>query len=578
MHLPSLPAVKDNTLGRLLVSPDTADDLGWALMEQVDPHSTVDGMSLLQAFCQQRQKRSDYAIQVFKDPERFALPTSPAEPWPDPRMGNDGNWTDRFPSPEMWIMAHLVCNGPDPFAWKTDDGRDVLDFVVKWKNPQLLDQLLRMPSCPAAAELEQRLFDSHRKLPWLHGLAAKDQYGMMAVLIRRGFNPRLCTSSGASALHYAEGDHTLALLLNAGVDPLAQDKKGEYAPSAWAEVALHRNNTAHNATINLTRKLQTWSPAAVRVDHDRANAAIAPVVFRALGCDHGISILNTASTQHAIAPEAWIHPQTGRSVLCVMARDSLRSASSSMMAPLVSVAEKMSHAALLSPGQGGLSDLAWGWLACRNHGDSKDGAPKLAKLMARLEGSEIEKAATLWGEAQKMAAWKIPTNQTKLEEAVQKACTREMHALADDRSAFARNGELRPRLEVLVNAPQWLTTFARWPLDDNGVSNYLGIAREMAISHPHLEEHAMVASANVLLRPGKPSVRTLQSVFNSLAGYLKEGIQWNGDLTGASEALIALQEASRANPSFGDIASQIEASQIHASTNQACAPTPRPRL
>lgn len=578
MHLPSLPTAKDNILGRLLISPDTANELGWALLEQVDPSSTVDGVSLLQAFCQQR-KRSDHTIHGTKDPKTQPLPTSLDEPWPDPRTGPDGKWTDQFPSPEMWIMAHLVCNGPDPFAWRTEDSRDVLDFVVQWNNPQLLDQLLRMPSCPAPSELEKRFFEARRMLPWMHGLAAQDKYAMLEVLIQHGFNPSQRAPSGDLPLHHAQGPRTLAALLNAGVDPLAQDKAGEYAPARWSKVALSRHNTAYNATQHLAQKLQMWSPLAIAGDPKRAAAAIAPVLFEALGCQQGISILNTASQQHGIPVEDWIHPQSGRSIVCTLARDSLRSAKSSLIAPLKVLVEAMDRKALLTPRQSGLSDLAWGWLACRNHGDSKEGWPYLAKLVARLGDAETENAATLWQEVDKLVAWKIPANQTKLEEAVQTACTREMHALADDRSVFARKGDLSPRLEALVNDPQRLIEFARWPLDDSGVGTYAGIAREMAISHPHLAEHAMVGVASVLLRFEKPSARVSQVVFNALGGFLKEGVQWNASLENAPQALLAIENAGRSHPDLGDVASQVIASRIQAATEQAApSASSRPRL
>ena len=579
MHLPSLPTVKDNTLDRLLVNPNTAPDLGWALLEQVDPNSLIDGVPLLQAFCQDRASRALYTIGSLGGVADQPLPTSAQEPWPDPRQGADGKWQERFPSPEMWIFASLACNGPDPFAWRMQDGRDVLDFVIRWNNPQLLDQMLRMPSCPPVAELQTRIFNLTQKTPWLHGLAHAEQHRMLAVLLQHGFDPHQRMSKQLTALHLARSPACAEMLQQAGVDPLSVDKDGNSVPTAWGEAAFARGNTAHSPEYDLQHRLVPWSVAAAAIDPDRARAAITPVVFQSLTAAKGMGIFNDACKHHQTPVGQWCHPNTGRSVLGVLARDSLRSNKSPLVPKLCVLAATIPPATLLAPRDQGVSDLAWGWMACRNHGSQSEGASYVNKLLACLGGDPVEQVHELWAQVQPLASMKVPVNQSKLDESLTTAFSNEVYALVEERAHYVRSASsaMGPRLSAVLDRPEHLFDLVRWPLGENAASGLAVCLRELGHTQEHIAPQCLVALGGMLQNPKLP-VRARESVFNGLQALHNDGVRWDPCQRGAREALLAIEEVARTKASFGTIASELLASCIELETPGSSATTSRPRL
>lgn len=171
-YLPPLPPRKENLNAQLLVDPNTNTALCWSLLHEVDPHSTIEGKTLLQVFCENRERGSK-AIQNSLDFHKTPFPLGPGQPWPDPSNGR--SWGHA----EMWIAAHLICNGPNPFAWTSMSDKTVIDYAVEWQNSMLMDQLLRAPWGLPVRFLEKKRYPNH-ECGWLHGLAK--QKGTAAVL------------------------------------------------------------------------------------------------------------------------------------------------------------------------------------------------------------------------------------------------------------------------------------------------------------------------------------------------------------------------------------------------------------
>lgn len=569
MHLPRLPVAKSNTLGRLLVDYNTASDLGWALLETVDLSSTIDGMPLLQAFCLSRQNRK-HAIPGSGDFRTAALPISVNDPWPDSRREKKDASPDLFHSPEMWIAASLICNGSDPFAWRTEDGKDVLDFAIHWSNPQILDQLLHLPSCPPTDELQKRIFSARTDAPWLHGLALAEDHKMLEVLLAHGFDVNLRTDTGLTALHMAGSAASVSVLLQSGVDPFAVDKEGRGAPVTWTQRCFSRHNVTPSPEYTLSQLINAWSEISKDVDGERAIETLSPALFQFALSGRGATIVRAACKQLSCSIEDWVEPKTGRSLLRAVACHSLRSNKSALVPQISRIfLENVPPESLLAPRLDGVSDLAWCWAACRNYGTQSESKLHVDALLEILDtASPVETIKLLWKWILPLSKLNPPSILRSHKSALYGVFDGEVQALRNDQLAPVGKvgAQQGPRLQTLIDHPELMSDLARWPLGDRGAITLCSVF--LAMGHTSADQDCMMAMG-LLLENRRADDNAIEHIFAALESLHARGTRLPAAHPLSSDALRAIQHASRGKPRFAALASELLASRIEEETSPA---------
>lgn len=390
--LPPTPKPRLNLAARLFVDPKTEAKLRWSLFHDVDPASEIDGKPLLQVFCE-HHKHNSYigSTHHFKtDP----LPTHPGEAWPDPRVRapDDNEDEGEWPNVDMWIAAHLICNGPDPFAWKSEDGRDVLDFAIQFRNPLLLDQLLRMPSAPSIEDLQMRKVGPD-KMDWLHALCENGARAQnLEVLLHHGWDVDRLDLKKRTALFFARNPDQVNALLDAGADPLLTDKDKLSIRQAWAKRAFspttQNSRNGFYAESDLIKQLNALDDFCVKLNPDKVLPQVSTFLFEAtLKSKNSIFAVN-ASRIYGVPMHAWTKDESGNtwSLPGYMAFDSVNKKKSAATSCAINLSVESSPVEWERESIPGISDIALLWMATLSYGDDiSQSTTKVNRLLASLD-------------------------------------------------------------------------------------------------------------------------------------------------------------------------------------------------
>lgn len=574
-HLPSRPEEQDNLLGQLLVDPGTANELCWSLMDKVDPHSKTKGKPLLLVFCEQRNndKQLWTDLSFLENP----LPLSPGQSWPDPRARSHGKTSKGWPTPDMWVAAHLICNGPDPFSWKdARTGKDVLDFAIRWNNPLLLDQLLRHPSAPNQEDLAKRSF-AEGSLPWLHALSRMDMGQMVAVLLHHGFDANQLDRKGATALHHAAGVEVVSALLDKGADPFACDKASRGILQSWVSNAYPSERLYRSIDHEIDKKFELLDVAATKKNATLACQVSVSAAFDAMVAGKTRTIATQVAARHDLPLDSWFRQEgnSKESLVCAMSIASLQKKKSPLVPRICGLLADLPDAALHYSSRRKIPDLGWAWLAIARYGDnSSDGVQYRQKLIERLSHNQSPSAATkqLWRSAFHFDGAK-PFKGSKVDNAIRQAWTNELNELGRE---LASDKSLNPkvhRFDALMEDPLLLPYLARMPT--KGISSHLDLVRiiENVYKHDAALGPVCLLSAAAMCQSHQPSNESDTLSVRAMEKLINSGVQWDGNLPGAQATLDALVDRSRSttNEELKRITSHIQALRLDSFTPPAFA-------
>lgn len=575
LNLPDRPIEQDNLLGQLLVNSNTANDLCWSLMDKVDPGSKINDKSLLQVFCEQR--RGERKVWTDLSFETDPLPLGANEPWPDPRKRANDKDSTGWPTPEMWVAAHLICNGPDPFSWKSEkDGKDVLDFVIQWGNPLLLDQLLRHPSAPGVEVLSRRT-TTRANTPWIHAMASMELNQMVAVLLHHRFPVNQLDSKGATPLHHAASAAVASVLLSHGADPFALDKAGRSIHQSWVGGVYKSPVANFSQDHDLFNKFNALDRAAIEQDPARAKEYTVPAIFAAMTACKNSHLLTEACTRHELPLDQWVQIEgnSEQSILHAMAVGALRKKKSPLVASVCRLVGEVPEEALEHVSLRNVPDLAFFWLCASRYGDTaSDGAPYKVKIIDRLskDGDPIRAQSKLWQAAFHLDGAK-PFKGNKIDEAIRTAWSNEISDIARE---FAANPVLKPqihRVDAIMKDPGLLAHLARMPMGVNAQSSFARVLEDAYKRDPEIGPHCLLAAVS-MCRATHPKEQSENIVVLSVNKFLDAGIAWDAALPGAQEALNALLDRAKKSGDLGPVASRVQAHLLQTATPASSA---RPR-
>ena len=582
-HLPHLPPKKENLNGQLLVDPNTSAALCWSLLHEVDPHSTIDGKSLLQVFCENRE-RGQKIIRAPLDFHEHPLPLGPGQPWPKPSANQ------KFGDAEMWIAAHLICNGPDPFEWTTKSGKGIMDYAVEWQNSMLMDQLLRIPHGPAIRSLEKKSYFNH-DYGWLHGLAK--QKGTAAVLdamLTHGWVVDLKDKKGMTALHHAVDGDQASILIAAGADPLAVDKEGNTVRDAWIKQAkaLSTYSTQNFPILDTDSKLKILDDACLSRDREQVMKQVVPSIFDITSKSKNMHFAKEASKTYEVALQDWILKENGNqwSLVGYMAMEALKKQKSSAVNCILSLLEELPPESMSHVSTKNLPDLSLAWLACRHYGDNLDDCERktgrLIEVIAPFEGTTTKSEA--WVKVLN-AAMELDGSQTfkgkKISEHIELAWKREISSLQKRLNTYltVKSGETPVQVEVLLADPEILIRMASMPFNDTNTTQSLcGTLIHLGRKHPEQAGIYLQVAANLAINPlqkGEWAQKHIKDLFEAMMDLTPE---WNSSLEGSEKRWLGLCALASGDKKWGDMMSKMQANRLESTTDAATYKRNAPRL
>jgi hypothetical protein len=577
-HLPRLPTSPENLYGHLLVDTRTSNQLVWATLKKADPHSVIDGKPLLQVFCEKRQHSSSQ-IWAGLDVREHPLPIDGSQPWPDPTEATAGA-AEKWPTPEMWVAAHLICNGPDPFLWKSDTGKNILDFAVKWQNPLLLDQLLRMPTAPNVSKLQA----STNSAAWLHYFAAEGASECMRVLLDHGWPPNALDKNGSTALHYADAAADVTVLLDAGADALALGKQGLSIRQSWTKNTF--SSSTPEKPWKLLPKIKCLDEFSLKLDRQQIFQQLIPSLFDITVRTKSTDIAQSTSTTFDAPIHSWVLTDgaSNWSLVGHVAIASLRKAKSSLTSAALILMEKSPAQCLSHISTRRLSDLALVWLSCRRYGDSiSDSNRYMDRITKHLLSEPCSTPQSvqlqIW-EAALALDGKQPFAGNKINDAIGLAWGREIAAI---------NRVIRARwrtppslatphevvmLDILMSQPGIFHRLTMAPGDQPSVlANFIAALPVLAASEPHLAQSCMVAVASATRNPCYAQISSYSSFVSAtkaaFSTFVDTQTAWDSSLPGAKEAWASIQLASAADPQWHQMLSVLQSRDLNETTQPA---------
>lgn len=589
--LPPTPKPRLNLASRLFVDPKTEAKLRWSLFHDVDPASQIDGKPLLQVFCEHHKHNSFIgSTHHFKtDP----LPTRPGETWPDPRVRDpDDEGEGEWPNVDMWIAAHLICNGPDPFAWKSEDGRDILDFAVQFRNPLLLDQLLRMPGAPSVDQLQTRKAGkaSGDKMEWLHALCENGASAQnLEVLLHHGWSVDRLGPKKRSALFFAIHADQVKVLLNAGADPLLIDKDRLSIWQAWGKRAFSPSNqNSRNGFYSETKliaQLKLLDRACAKLDPAAVLPKVSDFLFEAvLKSKHSVYAKN-ASDIYGVEVPQWRKSENDNtwSLTGFMAHQSLKSRKSPATSCALALSAEGAASDLDHQSIPGISDLALLWLSVMSYGDEPNSTrPKMVRLMENF-GQDHEDLKDAYQKVWRAATTLVGHAQpgTKFDDAVHTAWEREIDFVTRETYNALDNNDLEktPRACAFLADPSIMIEMSRMPFSDTQWPFFNKLITALSgIEDGKYLDVCFHAAANISVNPqfqGNPQqLRTI----GTLDFLIERAPHWAPNPGDDLTAWNKIDEKAKSDPKWGGISSWMSQNFLKANTGQTTQVRARARL
>jgi ankyrin repeat protein len=580
-HLPKLPPKKDNLNGQLLVDPNTNAALCWSLLHEVDPHSTIDGKSLLQVFCENRE-RGAKIIRTSLDFRKTPLPLGPGQPWPNPSNGN--SWGDA----DMWIAAHLICNGPNPFAWTSLSDKTVLDYAVEWQNPLLMDQLLRFPSGTTVQSQEKKKYGGC-DYGWLHGLAG--QKGTAAVLdamLANGWSVDLRDKKGMTALHHAVDGEQVSILLAAGADPLAVDKEGNTARQAWIKQAKALSSAAQEnfPIVGTADKFKALDEACLTQDRDKVMEQVIPALFEITAKSKNTHFAEQAIKTYSVPLQDWILEDGNNrwSLVAHMAMEALKKQKSSAVHCVVTLLKDLPRESTHHVSTLNLPDLSLAWLACRHYGaNADDSQRRIARLIEALapEDGTITKVQA-WGDIFN-AALHLDGNQSlkgkKTDEHIELTWEREISCLQKTIRTYVGTNTPSSRLKFLLDNPETLIGIGAMPFNSRNITqDFCSALILLGQKHPEHAGTCLQVAANLAGAPNQQHELMQTHIKELFEEIMKLAPVWNASLEGAEKRWDGLCALAGSDKQWGKMMAKMQATRLEATTQAATCKRRGPRL
>lgn len=587
VSLPPLPAVDDdNLLARLLVDPGTDSELAWALLSKVNLRATVDGKSLLQEFCERRSNGASVSRMPLEAGTR--LPAQPGDPWPDPMASAAQSALSQNkskpPHAAMWVAAALIANDPSPFAWHTEDGRDVLDFAVAWNNDHLFDQLMRKPGAPSPANLSARQFKGK---PWLHAMAAEAHSGriILTAVLPHVQDVDVRNEDRTTALHLAASKENAQLLLEAGADPLAKDAASRLPFRAWVDQAI-----TNNRVYDIEKMFDVWWRSMDIDQQAQARPELGTTMFRL------VRHLNLSQAQHmASRAEVSIcqcQVQLGTKSMPLLAAIAMEYARSDKRHS--SCLRLLEGARLDQLEQATVRQLPqWALLAMvalghdhtsakSSYGNRPNGHREIVDRLLQLHqesGCTQEQAH----ERMLLAMLSVSSGKPFQAKALEQVRSHMLNSLAIQIAGeLVGNAPLGPWTRAFVAQPQlWPDLFSDH-LNDAPARVLISALPSLAhLAGPGQADQVLVvwmqAAGRKAFQDGDgTSKMTFPAFIEAGERLLEMGARWNPDLPGATDAAAALHGLGRSKPRAGELSASIEAGWLERATPATPAATSRP--
>lgn len=579
-HLPPLPQKKENPLAQILLDRDTNDALAWSLISEVDPHATIGGKSLFQVFCEKRGW-AELRIRSLINPSKQPLPTSNQEAWPDPRTGLSER--TETADPEVWIGAHLICNGPNPFSWKSADGRDALDYAISWRNAPLLDQLLRMPGAPTPKELAARRMG--KQLPWLHWLVEQGHTeDCISVLLRSGLPVDQLDAKGRSALHYAKNGEHVSALLAGGADPNIRDKKGLSVRDTWIKQDSAAGGKSSMAS-GTSKKLSILDQA-ILAEGPADLKAVSQGIFKATIQSGSAHFAMEASKTHDLQVKDW-RMQEGAvnwSLVGYTCAKSLSKRKSKGFTCAKRLIERQPFASLCHVGAGDVQDIGLFWLAARHYdSDDIESGRTFSEALKRLRREPEQQVAAY--QQMLRGAFKLkdnlpfdPSTNTLIEKALPGAWDREiMHSVKDllisIGAPIGNKFDKLPHVIAFNKDPSLLMGISEMPLETYNAPDTFGRTLCMlADEKPELRILLLQVMANFMIH--HPGENSIQSGMQTL---IENGTPWDSNIPGSKDRLDRfIQTFQGRGGDWGVIVGALQSDVLGKSTPTATA-SPKPK-